>query len=731
VRVSAGGVPVIVVTAVLGAAVGVLMLPASDAAFTATATSTGNAWGVESSFYRRTIKDDNPTAYYRLNEANRSTVVADLSGNNHPGSYIASPVLGATGMSHDSDTAQQTGANSWGQVPNLVSANFTLELWFKTTASSSVSCGTFWGDCPYILMGNMHYTRSAGNFGISMDGTGTIWAGTGDNNASLNTISSYNDGAWHHVAFTRTQSTGAIKLYVDGALKDSGTGGTGADNDSTNIGVGANVWGYIWNVHPFNGYLDDVAEYTTALSGTRVSAHYSARNAGYVSAVTADTPAGYWRLDDTATSGTLTAVTGGAAAAGGMGGEVMRGQAGAIGDGNAAMRFVPDPPGDAYVPRLVSGTFTLEARFRTTQDSGGTTNWYNSNRIFGAEVSGSVNDFGVGIGADGRVYAGTGNPETTLVSAAGPTYNDGNWHQVDFTRVGGTGALKLYVDGTQVATGTGGTQALTASSTLRIGSDYSSNMYFEPFDGVVSDVAQYSTTLGSARVSAHVAASTSAAAYHAAVSADSPVGYWPLNDTTGTTLAALIGGAANNGYADAGLERSVSGPTGAGMYVHRYNISGAEVPRTVQTTFSLECWFQTNSGTGYSAWYDGSPIIQGDVNNTAADYGLSMTGDGELLFGASAGAAVVQSAPGYNDGAWHHVVVTRNSVTGAVVLYLDGAQAVTGTGITGTLNAANVIGLGYNPNNAETFEGTVDEVAFYSTILTAAQVAAHHTRGVT
>jgi hypothetical protein len=66
-----------------------------------------------------------------------------------------------------------------------------------------------------------------------------------------------------------------------------------------------------------------------------------------------------------------------------------------------------------------------------------------------------------------------------------------------------------------------------------------------------------------------------------------------------------------------------------------------------------------------------------------------------------------------------------------VVLYLDGAQADTGTGVTGTLNAASVIGLGYNPNSGLAFEGAVDEVAFYSTILTAAQVAAHHTRGIT
>jgi hypothetical protein len=720
------------VSVVVGAALAVTFgaaLPTSGANFKA-ATANTTPFGAESSFYSRMIKDDNPAAYYRLGEAAGSNVVADASGHNHPGTYRASPTLGVTGMSHDGDTADQTGANSWAQLPNLVSGDFSLELWFKTSATSTQSCGGAWYDCPFTLMGNEWYGVTTGNFGIAMNGDGTLYAGTADTNTTISTATAYNNGSWHHVVFTRVASTGAIKLYVDAVLKASGTGGTGADNDSYIIGLGANLHYSDQSSHPFNGWLDDVAEYTTALSSTRISAHYSARNTTYVSTVTADSPAGYWRLDDAATSGTVAARIGGAAAAGGVGGEVLHGQSGAIGDGNAAMKFVPDATNDAYVPRLVSGNFTLEVRFKTSQDSGGTGNWYSSNRIVGADAPGDTTDFGVGIGADGRVYAGTGSPDTTIVSAAGTTYNDAAWHQIDFTRTASTGALKLYVDGSLVATGTGGTAALTALTSLRIGSDAGSNRFFQAFDGVISDVAQYSTVLSSTRINAHVSAATSASAYHSSVSADSPAGYWPLNDASGTTLAALIGGASNNGYADTGPVRGVSGPTGAGIEFDVVNRSGVEVPRTFQDNFSLECWFETSSGTGFRDWWNGAPLIQADVGGSVQDFGLSMTVDGRVMFGANTGAPVVTSGAGYNDGGWHHVVLTRNGTTGAVILYLDGVQVATGTGVTGSLNAPSQVGVGYSPNEFYTFEGSMDEVAFYTTILTPAQVAAHHTRGI-
>ena len=61
-------------------------------------------------------------------------------------------------------------------------------------------------------------------------------------------------------------------------------------------------------------------------------------------------------------------------------------------------------------------------------------------------VTGAANDFGVSLRSDGKVVAGVGTPDVSIVSTSGG-YNDGTWHQVVFTRTKATGALALYVDG--------------------------------------------------------------------------------------------------------------------------------------------------------------------------------------------------------------------------------------------------------------------------------------------
>lgn len=77
-----------------------------------------------------------------------------------------------------------------------------------------------------------------------------------------------------------------------------------------------------------------------------------------------------------------------------------------------------------------------------------------------------------------------------------------------------------------------------------------------------------------------------------------------------------------------------------------------------------------------------------------------------------------------NDGAWHHVDVTRSSASGAMVLYVEGAQQAATTGPTGTRNAAPNLRIGSLQTNLDFFAGQIDEVRPYNIALTAAQVAA-------
>lgn len=150
------------------------------------------------------------------------------------------------------------------------------------------------------------------------------------------------------------------------------------------------------------------------------------------------------------------------------------------------------------VTRQIQDDCSIELWFKSTQGLSTSTNWYNGAGMVDAEVAGVTNDFGVSLLANGRIAAGTGNPDTTLLS--NPGFNDGNWHQVVFTRIRSTGALTLYVDGASVATGTGGKNSLTAPANINFGRTQTGINYYQ---GSLDGVALYTTALSASTVLSH------------------------------------------------------------------------------------------------------------------------------------------------------------------------------------------------------------------------------------
>ena len=177
------------------------------------------------------------------------------------------------------------------------------------------------------------------------------------------------------------------------------------------------------------------------------------------------------------------------------------GQAGALSTGETATSF--DGVNDyARVSRRVADSFSIEFWFRSNQGIGTSAAWYDAAGLVDADVSGFTNDFGIGLRSDGRVVAGTGNPDVSIVSGVGG-YNNSAWHHVVFTRARNTGALRLYVDGASVGTATGGTASLTAPANVTFGKVQSGTNYFA---GTLDEVAFYSVALSASTVAAHYGA---------------------------------------------------------------------------------------------------------------------------------------------------------------------------------------------------------------------------------
>jgi hypothetical protein len=101
------------------------------------------------SIYTAAVLQDNPVAYWRLDEPANSTTALDASGHGADGTYVGGVTLGQTGaLAEDPDTAALfDGAGGHVDFANTLAGNdFSVEAWVKTTADSPVGTQGFQGD---------------------------------------------------------------------------------------------------------------------------------------------------------------------------------------------------------------------------------------------------------------------------------------------------------------------------------------------------------------------------------------------------------------------------------------------------------------------------------------------------------------------------------------------------------------------------------------------------------
>lgn len=221
--------------------------------------------------------------------------------------------------------------------------------------------------------------------------------------------------------------------------------------------------------------------------------------------------------------------------------------------------------------------------------------------------------------------------------------------------------------------------------------------------------------------------------YQATVLADAPKGYWKLDDTSGVVAVDTTASANNGTYVSAPTlnqtplitaGKSVLFTAGSSQYASTPALAGY----AATTALSIECWVKT-AVAGASQFFVAS--MNSSPNNR---YALRLNASGVCEFFIWDNADAPWSWAGsvvVNDNATHHIVGTYDGVT--VKLYVDGALDGVGlpkvvtlaTGTNGPFIACR--NTGSIPQNFVT--ATIDEVAFYTTTLSAARVAAHNTAG--
>lgn len=223
--------------------------------------------------------------------------------------------------------------------------------------------------------------------------------------------------------------------------------------------------------------------------------------------------------------------------------------------------------------------------------------------------------------------------------------------------------------------------------------------------------------------------------YDTEVLADSPVGYWKLDETSGTTAADSVGSA--NGTYTGGFTLNQSGipstkrPSVLLNGTSGYVDLGAPAALNLTSAWALEAWIyltSTPSGCGIiSEKYTGAGTILYELGFSVS---TGTTGGPNLQVGFFDGTAwrVATGGP-LALNTWHYTLGTWDGTT--LKLHADDAQVATNTpGVSpsGSMDGV-VVGRRHDTSGTPYFPGRIDEVAIYPTALSAGRALAHYRAG--
>jgi hypothetical protein len=216
--------------------------------------------------YDQAVLADSPAAYWRFDEASGATA-ADSTGHANTGAYQNGPTLGAAGLIGGGNTAVSfDGVNDRVLVPDSTTLSPTgaisVEAWVNAS-SLATSSGGF---RTVLIKGNSYWLRVDNVGGVQrarffIADAGTYYGVTATGIALT-------AGTTYHLVGTYNGST--FHLYVNGA--DQGTSiHAGAIDDNT---VPLQI--SLASSSGWDGRLDEVAVYPSALTPTQVQAHHTA-----------------------------------------------------------------------------------------------------------------------------------------------------------------------------------------------------------------------------------------------------------------------------------------------------------------------------------------------------------------------------------------------------------------------------------------------------------------------
>jgi hypothetical protein len=228
--------------------------------------------------------------------------------------------------------------------------------------------------------------------------------------------------------------------------------------------------------------------------------------------------------------------------------------------------------------------------------------------------------------------------------------------------------------------------------------------------------------------------------YSQTVLADSPRGFWLLDETSGSTATDLTANANNLSYVasptlnvSTGLSGVTTGVTynGSTQYANSSKVSTFNM--SPDSSWSIEGWFRTTSsavGTVFMFREDSSVnagVGGGIFTNLTTNKISAFTTDSAL------NNLTLTSSTTVNTGAWFYVCVTAAS-GGALTLYVNGVSESSTSTTRGNSTVSKIVSTGAQAQTAPTYAtfltGSTAAIAIYNTTLSADRVLAHYNAGI-
>lgn len=216
--------------------------------------------------YGARVFDDQPWAFWRLDETTGSAVAADSATGSHLATYQSGVTQDVAGVLPGSTAADFDGSDDVVVGNDAVNGpnQFSAEIWFNTTTTRGGKL---------IGFGNAASGRSSSyDRHIYMQDDGRLVFGVyAGSEFKLTSGTAYNDGEWHHAV--GTLSSAGMTFYVDGELIGTNPQSVGQDYVGYWRVGGDSTWGS--SSAYFAGRLDEAAVYEVALTEDQVWEHYA------------------------------------------------------------------------------------------------------------------------------------------------------------------------------------------------------------------------------------------------------------------------------------------------------------------------------------------------------------------------------------------------------------------------------------------------------------------------